>query len=209
VKETIKSIETQYKGYRFRSRLEARWAVFFDHLGISWGYEVEGLQSATLGFYLPDFTIYNVNRIHRLEIKPIEPDNETTDRILGFGASLLVGDPWRDGKDYPFMYNYYVLSRDYCEEYGALDTHEVFAACKCGCKNIYMQRLESAGEFKNNRGEVVDIVDYYDRFCQHCNNSGTDARFDDRCYETQISDRLTSAYRAARAASFEHKKYLL
>ena len=26
----IKPIETHYKGYRFRSRLEARWAVFFD-----------------------------------------------------------------------------------------------------------------------------------------------------------------------------------
>lgn len=25
-------IETEYKGYRFRSRLEARWAVFFDTL---------------------------------------------------------------------------------------------------------------------------------------------------------------------------------
>lgn len=27
--ENIKAIETEYKGYRFRSRLEARWAVFF------------------------------------------------------------------------------------------------------------------------------------------------------------------------------------
>lgn len=27
---TIKAIDTIYKGYKFRSRLEARWAVFFD-----------------------------------------------------------------------------------------------------------------------------------------------------------------------------------
>jgi hypothetical protein len=38
----IKAIETQYKGYRFRSRLEARWAVFFDALDIKWEYEKEG-----------------------------------------------------------------------------------------------------------------------------------------------------------------------
>lgn len=38
----IKAIETSYKGYRFRSRLEARWAVFFDELGIKWEYEKEG-----------------------------------------------------------------------------------------------------------------------------------------------------------------------
>ncbi len=30
----IKAIETRYKGYRFRSRLEARWAVFFDALSV-------------------------------------------------------------------------------------------------------------------------------------------------------------------------------
>ena len=32
----IKAIETSYKGYLFRSRLEARWAVFFDALGLVW-----------------------------------------------------------------------------------------------------------------------------------------------------------------------------
>lgn len=32
---TIKAIETSYAGCRFRSRLEARWAVFFDTLGIA------------------------------------------------------------------------------------------------------------------------------------------------------------------------------
>ena len=32
---------TKYAGILFRSRLEARWAVFFDALGISWEYEPE------------------------------------------------------------------------------------------------------------------------------------------------------------------------
>jgi hypothetical protein len=38
----IKPIETLYRGYRFRSRLEARWAVFFDAAGIRWRYEEQG-----------------------------------------------------------------------------------------------------------------------------------------------------------------------
>ena len=38
----IKAIETIYNGYRFRSRLEARWAVFFDEIGIKYEYEKEG-----------------------------------------------------------------------------------------------------------------------------------------------------------------------
>ena len=57
----IKAIETRYKGYRFRSRLEARWAVFFDNLGIPWEYEKEGyiitdkqIEGRTWP-YLPDF----------------------------------------------------------------------------------------------------------------------------------------------------------
>lgn len=41
--ELIKAIETRYAGCRFRSRLEARWAVFFDALGIRWEYEPEGV----------------------------------------------------------------------------------------------------------------------------------------------------------------------
>lgn len=52
----LKAIETHYKGYRFRSRLEARWAVFFDAMGFSWEYEPEGFHTAA-GRYLPDFTV--------------------------------------------------------------------------------------------------------------------------------------------------------
>lgn len=50
----IKPIETAYAGCRFRSRLEARWAVFFDHLAIEWEYEAQGYESDA-GRYLPDF----------------------------------------------------------------------------------------------------------------------------------------------------------
>lgn len=53
----IKPIETRYAGCRFRSRLEARWAVFFDALNIPWLYEPQGYE---LGGdpYLPDFLLY-------------------------------------------------------------------------------------------------------------------------------------------------------
>jgi len=54
---TIKAIETRYAGCRFRSRLEARWAVFFDRLGITWEYEPEGLVLDTGECYLPDFRL--------------------------------------------------------------------------------------------------------------------------------------------------------
>ncbi len=65
----ILAIETEYNGIRFRSRLEARWAVFFDTLGVVYEYEkegyslppipMEGIRPDKIGAlqYLPDFYI--------------------------------------------------------------------------------------------------------------------------------------------------------
>ena len=53
----IKPIETVYNGYRFRSRLEARWAVFFDVLGVKYEYEPEGFNLGDGLYYLPDFKV--------------------------------------------------------------------------------------------------------------------------------------------------------
>ena len=52
---TVQAIETVYNGYRFRSRLEARWAVFFDALNVQYQYEPEGFDLGEAGWYLPDF----------------------------------------------------------------------------------------------------------------------------------------------------------
>lgn len=52
----ITPIETEYAGHRFRSRLEARWAVFLDYLGMPWEYEPQGyLIGPEKRAYLPDF----------------------------------------------------------------------------------------------------------------------------------------------------------
>jgi hypothetical protein len=51
----ISPIATRYAGYCFRSRLEARWAVFFSTLGVAWSYESEGFVLADGTRYVPDF----------------------------------------------------------------------------------------------------------------------------------------------------------
>lgn len=60
----IKPIQTCFMGYKFRSRLEARWAVFFESLGAKWEYEPEGFDLGNGLKYLPDFKIKNVKFIH-------------------------------------------------------------------------------------------------------------------------------------------------
>lgn len=59
----IKAIQTEYNGIKFRSRLEARWAVFFDTANIRYEYEPEGYETEEgqrylPDFYLPDFDLY-------------------------------------------------------------------------------------------------------------------------------------------------------
>jgi len=71
---TIPTIETRYKGYRFRSRLEARWAVFFDALGIEWEYEKEGYDLSEAGWYLPDFWLPQVEMWAEVKPKHADPD---------------------------------------------------------------------------------------------------------------------------------------
>lgn len=56
----VKPIQTYYKGYKFRSRLEARWAVFFDTCGVKWEYEPEGFDLGDGLYYLPDFVLHGV-----------------------------------------------------------------------------------------------------------------------------------------------------
>lgn len=63
----IQAIETEYAGYKFRSRLEARWAVFFNAMGVKWYYEHEGYKLSS-GWYLPDFWLPEW-KLH-IEVKP-------------------------------------------------------------------------------------------------------------------------------------------
>lgn len=96
----MKAIETSYKGYRFRSRLEARWAIFFDSLKLKWEYEGQGYYVGSER-YLPDFWVSTWNCF--VEIKPNETvaqdrgermckllSLETTDPVL-----LITGNPWK------------------------------------------------------------------------------------------------------------------
>lgn len=65
--ETVKPIETVYKGFRFRSRLEARWAVLFDAMGIKYLYEPEGYRLSDGTCYLPDFFLPDMDQFFEVK----------------------------------------------------------------------------------------------------------------------------------------------
>lgn len=110
----IKAIETVYNGYRFRSRLEARWAVFFDAMGIKWQYEAEGYDLGDLGWYLPDFWLPD-HKWHA-EVKPGEFSEVEFAKAYGIGKTVILdGMPENrpyflardDDNDYGYQWYYY------------------------------------------------------------------------------------------------------
>lgn len=199
----MRALDTQYKGYRFRSRLEARWAVFFDALGIEYQYEPQGYELRPVGLprpideggadwenddkygplpYLPDFWL--PQQECWIEIKPTEP---STLEVLK--AARLSAATQKDVYLFfgPIPYPLDELNLDIEGEYdGAyrifaggdgMDNHYQWCECPaCGRLGI---------EFSGYGGRI------------------------DRCdtpYEpiTLGTPRLASAYAAARSARFEH-----
>ena len=93
----IRAIETSYDGYRFRSRLEARWAVFFNAAGIDYQYEPEGFILEDRSWYLPDFYLPNVilrdgSKGLWVEVKgKSDIPKEDQNKILRFGDHTMWG----------------------------------------------------------------------------------------------------------------------
>ena len=96
---TIHAKPTLYADTRFRSRLEARWAVYFDAIGLPWVYEPITEHHG----YQPDFLIGSTY----VEVKPASwnPSDELLQVLYDFrdsGRNLAVylGEPgrWENGK---------------------------------------------------------------------------------------------------------------
>lgn len=72
----VTAIPTNYNGTRFRSRLEAKWAAFFDQCNWRWEYEPNDYDG-----YIPDFCLYF--RVPVLvEVKPLQWDESESDEEI-------------------------------------------------------------------------------------------------------------------------------
>lgn len=228
---TIKPIETIYDGYKFRSRLEARWAVFFNTLGVPYEYEKEGFDLGELGWYLPDFWLPKQNCW--IEIKGKEPTEEEGRRV-----TLLVKHTQEDA--YIFFGNIprpddsstlesdsaYALTygEDYGEDKVAWDMSYLWCECPdCGnlgiefngradrlsCKRCYYcSRILQDGSWTlynylpNDPWKKNTICPTHGKEYERDTCPRHGANFD-KGYNSG-SPRLIAAYTAARQARFEH-----
>jgi len=90
----IKAIQAHYKGYKFRSRLEARWAIWLDNINEKWEYEAEGFQIGKMR-YLPDFFLPDRNIF--VEVKGPSYSDVDRQKVLALEEAskkyvIVVGD---------------------------------------------------------------------------------------------------------------------
>ena len=191
----LKAIQTEYKGYRFRSRLEARWAVFFDTLGVKWEYEPEGYDLGNGVYYLPDFLLHDVTVNHGLfqrhcdiyvEVKGVMT-SEDARKIIRF-SDLGYDDENRDG-----------VSKTAVLVVGNIPEGESMQDLMWN-----MQELAYSGNPPYYNFETID-GDYFAAY-PGVDKHGTFTLFgDDSSYTWSMNEKATErAYRMARQARFEH-----
>lgn len=98
----IPAIETFYGGCHFRSRLEARWAIYFDAWGISWVYEPEGYKLTPSLWYLPDFLLPQVDMFAEVKPQTFSEDQLSKCELLARGTQkeVLLLDGVPDARSY-------------------------------------------------------------------------------------------------------------
>jgi hypothetical protein len=192
----IKAIETSYAGRRFRSRLEARWARFFDHLSIEFDYEPEGFELES-GRYLPDFWLPAQQRWVEIKGRPLT-DHEAT---LAYDLATVTSKPvlaFCGGIRIPreeLGYDQVAHAAYFCgrTEFDGPDTKKWpgdFGYCWCECPTCGCLGIEFDGR--------SDRLPCKRRERAPCPSSD----HGDKGYNL-ASPRLTAAYAAALSARFE------
>ena len=83
IPRAVAAIPADYDGTTYRSKLESRWARFFDEHGVLFEYEPEGLLLGD-SIYRPDFYLYECATV--FEVKGITDDRDY--KALVFGEQL-------------------------------------------------------------------------------------------------------------------------
>lgn len=212
----IKPIETVYKGYRFRSRLEARWAVFFDAAGIQYEYEPQGYEVNGIK-YLPDFYLPKLDIF--VEVKAnrdgVEADILRCSKFIYWGSDIkaivFLGEVPNvedfDGGMPHFPFLFYRYKRVECGWWFFYDDFtesddEIFVNGSIGCRDYkppFVIRYDGMLGKCGNADISVNPVS--DRILQ-CRKPETDVDMLDflYCHNKKTYDAL----KKARKARFEH-----
>lgn len=190
----MQAIETVYKGYRFRSRTEARWKILLDEAGISNVYEPEGYKLSDGTLYLPDFYLKDQDTF--LECKGImskEDEHKIEQLAKETGKEIVIGY-----SDLSFSICWWVpdptkeeIEKGLNAASGYLEKNDECWLCKCHkCGKLFF--LETWGSW------ACRCCGYYDGdagFEVMCNSDGWDEKWSNSKYLPM---------QKAKSARFEH-----
>ena len=218
----IKAIETVYNGYKFRSRLEARWAVFFDAAGIKYEYEPQGFELSDGTKYLPDFYLPEYDWF--VEVKPNRPGAvDDLKRIFefvrqGMNTTVILGNI--PDKTHVDLYHYSViyynkLRRDAHIERIAIRYAKRNPDDKNYCAKFDSYRVDSKyllDSFDMRYAPDEDLTDVFEAIHDRkmykvffgYENGWSWSDCCDNEYDINGALFLNSCYDAARQARFEH-----
>jgi hypothetical protein len=189
----LRAIETRYNGYRFRSRLEARWAVFFDSLVIEYRYETEGFRLPSGTLYLCDFEV--PEWAAWIEIKPESTDVSAAQAKLrqlsdatGRAALLVAGSPWPDEYRVDFWHPNASKWQERC----------IFFGC-FGCTSLWIANEDGV----RHLGARNPLGARTNKACLPLSREGWELGVR-RGEREGLTDRLELAFHRARGARFEH-----
>lgn len=233
----LHAIPTPYNGYIFRSRVESRWALWLDSLGIRYEYEKEGYDLGPAGWYIPDFWLpdYHI----WLEIKGATPtaNERYRARFLARDSRQSVyifsGDCWVSVDILECVCSDLVYGRLTWSALAEQNERKLWAIAR-NCKTDYVKKSLEKGAriFRSSTLEIMArrfVVSESDRvvcgkrilnLCPECEG----LRFGDarlgfsrwcmRCGKNapigqEPHPRLMDAFRAARAARFERERRIV
>lgn len=207
----MKAIQTNYNGHKFRSRLEARWAVFFDAMDIEWMYEPEGFEKEVNGEtirYLPDFYLPKKNIWVEVKGKLSECDADRLGMFLDFGCPMKNFE-FTDGKnqsgllllgDIPNVDNHIVLHPIIHHYKGLVQSYFCFTFDR----TMSEEMASVVSMFANNVLYPSGESFYYDAYSSHQNDAVSFFENDPMIAKSAFSSsKLMDAYKAAREARFE------
>lgn len=85
----IEAIPSDYAGIKFRSRLEASWAAYWDAHDIAWAYESEGFDLDGI-WYLPDFFLPDTKTVVEVKGMMTRTDEAKIAALAWHGAQAGV-----------------------------------------------------------------------------------------------------------------------
>lgn len=199
--QNITAIPTKYAGCHFRSRLEARWAVFFDTIGIAWQYEPEGYELDGKR-YLPDFWLPQIKTWY--EVKGRSPTN--LEYSLAYALEQATGHRVLIARgDIPYstdLAGYDKTSAPGGDGLRDIETTGDYDYAWCICPWCDQPGIEYEARSARIHGYQFHNLTP-DEAWEHIKDKPNHWSIDDKCYSGD-HPRVLQAFNAARSARFEH-----